>query len=67
MKHIKQTLYQHGGSRIWIEDKDGTLDLIADTYPGRGERFSLDVGEFIDQWLEDHISALDKEEGDQNG
>ena len=29
---VKQNVYDHGGSRVWIEAKDGTRDLIADTY-----------------------------------
>jgi len=36
MKHTpgewKQTIYDHGGSRIWVEDGDGRRNLIADTY-----------------------------------
>ena len=29
---IRQNVYDHGGSRIWIESGDGARDLIADTY-----------------------------------
>lgn len=28
---LHQTIYEHGGSRIWIE-RDGKRDLLADTY-----------------------------------
>jgi len=29
---VKQTIYAHGGSRIWMESDDGRRDLLADTY-----------------------------------
>ena len=31
---IMQTIYEHGGSRIWMEYEDGSRDLLADTYDG---------------------------------
>ena len=34
MSQIKQTIYEHGGSRIYRENADGSRDLLADTYTG---------------------------------
>lgn len=31
---LHQTIYDHGGSRIWMEYEDGSRDLLADTYDG---------------------------------
>ena len=31
---IMQTIYEHGGSRIWMQSDDGRRDLLADTYDG---------------------------------
>lgn len=31
-KGIKRTVYEHGGSRIWKEEENGSRELIADTY-----------------------------------
>jgi len=47
-KQIKQTIYQHGGSRIWIEASGGTRELLADTY--RDEAFALAVKKLADEW-----------------
>jgi hypothetical protein len=32
MSKIKQNLYDHGSSRIYRENEDGTRDLLVDTY-----------------------------------
>ena len=44
---IQQSLYEHGGSRIWIEvDNDKTL--LCDTY--HTKELSLAVFQFIKSW-----------------
>jgi hypothetical protein len=29
---IRQNVYEHGGSRIWVETSNGNRDLVVDTY-----------------------------------
>lgn len=50
-RQIMQTIYDHGGSRIWRE-KEGTRELLADTYLCK--EFSEAVRDFIEQWLSRH-------------
>ena len=49
MEVIKQTIYEHGGSRIYRENADGSRDLLADTYAGKfgGDSFAKAVYQFI--------------------
>jgi hypothetical protein len=49
MATIKQTIYEHGGSRIYRENANGSRDLLADTYAGRfgGDSFAKAVYQFI--------------------
>ena len=49
MKNIKQTIYDHGGSRIYEENEDGSRKLLVDTYPQPygGDRLAKAVMSFI--------------------
>jgi hypothetical protein len=49
MATIKQIIYDHGGSRIYRENADGSRDLLADTYAGHygGDSFAKAVYQFI--------------------
>ena len=49
MKKIKQTIYDHGGSRIYEENEDGSPKLLVDTYPQPygGDRLAKAVMSFI--------------------
>ena len=49
MTKIKQTIYDHGGSRIYEEKEDGSRNLLVDTYPQRygGDRLAKAVMKFI--------------------
>jgi hypothetical protein len=49
MATIKQTIYEHGGSRIYRENADGSRDLLVDTYAGKlgGDNFAKAVYQFI--------------------
>jgi len=49
MATIKQTIYEHGGSRIYRENADGSRDLLADTYAGPygGSSFAKALYQFI--------------------
>ena len=49
MNTIKQTIYEHGGSRIYMEHEDGSHKLLVDTYPQPygGDRLAKAVMSFI--------------------
>jgi phage gp37-like protein len=49
MATIKQAIYEHGGSRIYRENADGSRMLLVDTYPGAfdGDNFAKAVYQFI--------------------
>ena len=44
---IKQDIYDHGGSRIWIE-QNGDRELVADTY--QSKEFAEAVKKLVDEW-----------------
>jgi len=46
---LHQTIYDHGGSRIWIETPDGRRDLLADTYTTAD--YAKAIRDFSEQWL----------------
>jgi hypothetical protein len=46
---LQQIIYDHGGSRIWIEQPGGKRGLMADTY-GNAE-YAKAVHEFTEKWL----------------
>ena len=48
---LMQTIYEHGGSRIWTEKEDGRK-LIADTYTDA--EYAKAVRDFTDKWLSEH-------------
>ena len=45
---VKQSIYPHGGSRIWVEHSDGERELIADTYQDKA--FAEAVKKLADEW-----------------
>jgi len=45
---LRQTIYDHGGSHIWIETPSGH-QLMADTYGT--EAYSKAVRDFTEEWL----------------
>lgn len=47
--NLRQDIYEHGGSRIWIEEDDGTRSLVADTYTTA--ELSKAIRDFILAWL----------------
>jgi len=49
---LRQTVYPHGGSRIWVEEPDGSRNLIADTYTTA--EYAEAVRDFTEQWLRDN-------------
>ena len=44
-----QTIYDHGGSRIWIEKPDGRRELLADTFTTAD--YAKAVRNFTEEWL----------------
>jgi hypothetical protein len=64
MATIKQTIYEHGGSRIYQENADGSRDLLADTYAGKfgGDNFAKAVYQFIVEYHAMPVSAPRSEE-----
>ena len=48
IKKIKQTIYEHGGSRIYIDLPTGR-ELIADTYSSA--EYAKAVLQFTKEWL----------------
>ncbi len=46
---LRQDLYEHGGSRLWVE-VDGRRNLLVDTYHTR--ELAEDVRRFVRGWLE---------------
>jgi hypothetical protein len=48
---IQQTIYEHGGSRIWREI-DGRRDLIADTFQSR--EYAEAVRDFTATWFQEN-------------
>ena len=51
---IKQSIYDHGGSRIWREP-DGRRDLLVDTYHTR--EFAEAVRDFTDKWFRENVTG----------
>jgi len=49
---LRQTVYDHGGSRISLETPGGTRDLIAESYTD--ENFADALLSFVTQWLLTH-------------
>ena len=47
---VKQTIYEHGGSRIWTET-DGRRNLIADTY--QDAEYAKAVRDFTEKWYKE--------------
>ena len=45
---LHQTIYAHGGSRIWLE-KDGKRELIADSFTT--PEFSVALFYFVNDWM----------------
>ena len=45
---LHQTIYDHGGSRIWIETPGGR-ELVADTYTDA--EYAKAIREFTEEWL----------------
>ena len=45
---VKQSIYRHGGSRIWVEHSDGERELVADTYQDKA--FAEAVKKLADEW-----------------
>jgi len=52
---LRQTVYPHGGSRIWVEEPDGSRNLIADTYTTA--EYAEAVRDFTEKWLRDNSEA----------
>lgn len=48
MKEIKQVIYEHGGSRIWFEER-GIRFLVVDSFLDEG--FAKSLLEFVKQYL----------------
>jgi hypothetical protein len=46
---LRQTIYEHGGSRIWIEKPGGGRELLADTYTTAD--YANAVRDFTEKWL----------------
>jgi len=55
---IRQTIYDHGGSRIWREI-DGRRDLIADTF--QTAEYAEAVREFTEKWFQGNIVLTNSE------
>lgn len=49
---IQQTIYDHGGSRIWRDKPDGGRELLADTYTDAD--FAEASLAFVEAWYRDH-------------
>jgi hypothetical protein len=48
MIELKQTIYPHGGSRIWL-DIDGERKLLVDTFTTK--EFAEAARKFVEEWL----------------
>lgn len=55
---VKQILYEHGGSRIYIENEKTHRGLLVDTY--HTKEFAVAIKEFTENWL------IDKKHGERN-
>lgn len=51
---LRQTIYDHGGSRIWLEKPNGRRELLADTYTTAD--FAKVVRAFTEEWLRQNAS-----------
>jgi hypothetical protein len=45
---LRQTIYEHGGSRMWLE-KNGERKLLVDTYTT--DNFAKAIRAFTEEWL----------------
>lgn len=61
---IKQNIYEHGSSRIWMEDEHGRRILIADTFHG-GPEFANAVKQLAIEMGTNHFSE-DYNKGDND-
>ena len=50
---MRQAIYDHGGSRIWIEKPDGGRELLADTYTTAA--YAKAVRDFTEEWLRQNM------------
>lgn len=48
---VQQTIYDHGGSRVWRDLADGRRELIVDTYTDA--EFARATLAFVEQWYRD--------------
>ena len=49
---IKHNIYDHGGSRLYVEDEKGNRNLIVDTY--HTKEYALAIREFTEKWLKEN-------------
>jgi hypothetical protein len=50
---LKQTVYDHNGSRIWLEDGEHRK-LLVDTYPMGTSDFATEIMDFVRLWIAHH-------------
>ena len=52
-QELKQVIYDHGGSRIYLAEKDDSdRELLVDTY--HTEEFAIAVRDFVSKWLSEN-------------
>jgi len=49
---IKHNIYDHGGSKLYTEDKKGNRNLIVDTY--HTKEYAIAIREFTEKWLKEN-------------
>ena len=55
MTELKQMIYEHGGSRIYLHDgNDNNRNLLMDTY--HTEEFAIAARKFTEDWLKQHAT-----------
>ena len=51
---VRQSIYKHGGSRLWIE-QNGERELIVDTYTTA--EFAKAIRAFTEEWLRQNAAG----------
>lgn len=52
--------YKHGGSRVYLENKNGQRNLICDTYADKDNYDDMRIKELIHKAIRDYFKELNK-------
>lgn len=53
--------YKHGGSRVYLEDKNGNRQLLCDTYGDKNNFDDMKLKELIHKTIRDYFKGLNNE------